>query len=349
MRNHSRAFIQISIVGIVVALSIFCVVRARGREAITETPPPFEQHSVETVQPLALWTVYWNVEDLPEGIQTQQAAMNTLSFFAASFDTTDNVWIPKQTTNALGYVQHTYPERGWKHYLTIVNDCVKLDGGVSLKDTQLLQRLFKDKQVMAKHIENVIEVALEGGYEGIEIDYEGIGKDRELWKQFSLFCESLYHEATQKNLTVRVLLEAGAPLDKIQLPQGPEYGVMCYNLHGYGTEAGPKATDKWLQEIVEKAKNIPGEKVFILPKGGFAWAKSGQGEAITQREATQRQTKYAIKVIRDEESQALHYTYQDTEGESYVVWYADEKTLIHWKEVLKKRGVEKLGVWYIGG
>lgn len=114
-----------------------------------------------------------------------------------------------------------------------------------------------------KHIEEIIDMVLDNGYKGIEIDYEGMKENLELWSLFVDFLENLQIEADKENLKLRVLLEPNFPLDSIILPEGPEYTIMCYNLHGTGTKPGPKADKNFILNMVEKWKNY--QEKLALP------------------------------------------------------------------------------------
>ena len=69
------------------------------------------------------------------------------------------------------------------------------DGRYSLKDTTQLKKVFESDEAMAHHIEAIIQIAVEGGYDGIEMDYEAMRKDWDLWEKYTVFCERLYNAA----------------------------------------------------------------------------------------------------------------------------------------------------------
>ncbi len=297
---------------------------------------------------LSLWTVYWDDEDLFTEIKERKKEISNLSFFGAYFDSENRLFIPEKIVKANKDINEMYSERHWKHCLTIVNDKIKEDGSSSLKDTQLLKTLFESPESVEKHITEIISMTLEGNYDGVEIDYEAIRKDTDLWNKFIVFCEKLYIETTKNNLNLRIILEPGAPMDTMKFPEGPEYTIMCYNLYGYGTDPGPKANSKFLKEIVNKAQSLPGEKEFILATGGFSWSKLGDVKSITTEVAEEQLKATGVKEKRDKESQCLYYKYQDENGDSHTVWYADDKTISHWIKTLKDLGVKKYGIWRIG-
>lgn len=297
---------------------------------------------------LSLWTVYWDDEDLFTEIEDRKEEINNLSFFAAYFDSENKLFIPEATTKANKDVNETYSDRPWSHYLTIVNDKIKEDGTSSLKDTELLEALFSSEEVMDNHIAEIINMTLEGNYDGVEIDYEAIRKDTELWEKFIVFSTKLYEQTNKNGLGLRIILEPSAPMDTMKFPDGPQYAIMCYNLYGYGTDPGPKANPEFLEELVNKAKSLPGETEFILATGGFTWSDSGKAKAITTQEAEETLQNSGVKTNRDKESQYVYYNYKDENGEGHTVWYADDKTIEHLVKTLEDLKVKKYGIWRIG-
>ena len=60
------------------------------------------------------------------------------------------------------------------------------------------------------------------------------------FKTISYFRRAL-PRAFQKDVTLHVVLEPRFPFD-VKLPDGPHYTVMAYNVHGYHSGPGAKAT-----------------------------------------------------------------------------------------------------------
>lgn len=87
------------------------------------------------------------------------------------------------------------------------------------------------------------------------MDYENLGQASSLWQKFFGFEKILYSLCQKDKLKLRVLLEPKVP--KLAFPAGPTYVVMCYNLYGYSTKAGPKADyafwTKWLKVCLPEA------------------------------------------------------------------------------------------------
>ncbi len=134
----------------------------------------------------------------------------------------------------------------YETYLTIVNDKQNNDGSSTIKDIEVLRRLFSDDVSMEKHVDEIIALTLQGGYDGIEIDYEKIWKDESIGQSFLKFANKLYVKALDNDLKLRILLEPSTPFSSAQFFEGPEYVVMLYNLYGLHSDLGPKANKTFI-------------------------------------------------------------------------------------------------------
>jgi spore germination protein YaaH len=130
--------------------------------------------------------------------------------------------------------------------------------------------------------------------------------------------------------------------------EGPAYVVMCYNLHGGFSSPGGKANPKFILELIEKARKIPGKKDFAVATGGFNWAKNGRTTAVSETEANLILKEYKSQVKRDDESKCLFFKYKDKDSIEHEVWYADKITLKSWMSVIIEKGYDT-SIWRLGG
>lgn len=295
------------------------------------------------------WLVYWDTTNFEEEIDYWSERISNIIYFAAYFDENNKLFIPDNINESKEIIDELYKDQSWGNYITFVNDKVYSDGSSALKDTDLLYELFKSDESMDNHINDIINIAVEGGYKGIEIDYEKIRKNIDLWEKFSVFLEKLIKAAELYNLSIRVLLEPSTPVDKIELPEGPEYVMMCYNLYGYGTEPGPKANKEFLLELIDKMKKVSSNRGYALATGGFDFADNGEVKAITRKEAEDLLIKYnKVSEERDEDSQCKVFQYIDSNGVNHQVWYADSVTLGYWESILIESGEKNISIWRLG-
>ncbi|MSU02046.1 glycosyl hydrolase family 18 protein [Tissierella pigra] len=294
----------------------------------------------------SIWTAYWDTDDLEHEIK-DMGKVDNICYFAAYFNEDKILFVPKETKESLKRIE-SLGNRKYGSYLTIVNDLLLADNKSSLKDTDLLYTLFATEETMNNHIEDILNIVIKEGFDGIEIDYEAINKDINLWELFIEFIDKLYKSANGKDIPVRVVLEPNVPLDKITLPEGPEYIIMCYNLHGYGTEPGPKANKVFIEDMIKKSEGLKGDIGFALATGGYDFQSNGIVNALTEREAVEL-SKFYNKIPQRDESGALFFNYMDNEEVSHQVWYANKDTINYWIGIITEAGDYGISIWKIGG
>ncbi len=298
----------------------------------------------------SVWTAYWDTENIDKEIGSLKDQIDNICYFAAYFKEDKQPFIPEKVTDTHEMIKANYKPYSFKSYLTFVNDLLIEDGSSSLKDTDLLYTLLSTEEARNNHINEILQMTIQGGFDGIEIDYEGMKKDIELWNLYIQFINELYQAAATKGVLVRIVIEPGIPVNEnFEFPDGPEFVMMCYNLYGYGTEPGPKANKEFLLEMVKKMEVFPGKVNFAVATGGFDFAKGGVVVQVTEVKATQLAKEYDKTPKRDEESQSLVFSYIDNNGMSHEVWFADNQTIQYWFDVIKGAGDYELSIWRIGG
>ncbi|MBU5428073.1 glycosyl hydrolase [Tissierella pigra] len=294
----------------------------------------------------SIWTTYWDTDDLEHELKPM-GKIDNICYFAAYFNEDKILFVPKETKKSLKRIE-SLGNMKYGSYLTIVNDLLLADNKSSLKDTDLLYTLFATEETMNNHIEDILNIVIKERFGGIEIDYEAIKKDIKLWELFIEFIDKLYKSANGKDIPVRVVLEPNVPLDKITLPKGPEYIIMCYNLHGYGTEPGPKANKGFIEDVIKKSEGLKGDIGFALATGGYDFQSNGIVNALTEREAVEL-SRFYNKIPKRDESGALFFNYMDNEEVSHQVWYANKDTINYWIDIITEAGDYGISIWKIGG
>lgn len=296
-------------------------------------------------QKFTVWNAYWDQTSSQEELDKLSDSVVEIIHFAGYFDSQNAVFVPEATTS---FAKTSMQDSSKKHILSFVNDKINEDKTSSLKDTQLLYTLLESVQTRKKHIESLINITLEYGFDGIEIDYENIKKDTELWNLYSLFIKELNLEILKTELSLRVVLEPSAPFESLQLPEGPRYVIMAYNLFGYGTEPGPKADEAFLIDLVKRSDVLPGDVNVALATGGFDWVDN-KPTPVTHHQAREILDTTQGTLTRDLSSNALKYKYINNDGKSHELWYSDVITLNQWIQVLNEQGITQISIWKLGG
>ncbi|MDD2973282.1 MAG: glycosyl hydrolase family 18 protein [Lachnospiraceae bacterium] len=297
---------------------------------------------------LSVWPIYWDQNHVLEEMNLLQNKINNVCYFAAYFDADKKPFIPEESLETFAAAKTQFGNTGWKSYLTFVNDLLLPEGGSSQKDTDLLYTLLQDPTARKAHINEILQMVSDQGFDGIEIDYEAIRKDMNLWGIFNQFIMELNTEAQNRGIAVRVLFEPSVPIDQLDLPEGPEYVLMCYNLYGYGTEPGPKANRDFLIQMTQLLEKMPSPRNMALSIGGFDFAADGTVKQVTESECVALQQQYGAAAIRDEQSNDLVFSYKAQDGIDHEVWYADNETLTYWMSVGKTYGINRFSIWRLG-
>lgn len=331
-----------------------CGLKVGGSEAgkTDQTEPENSLSEVQAAEmekvSYTVWNAYWNLEGAETQIEEMAENIQNINYFAAYYDKDDKVFIPETTKEFYEKTGAAYKERGWNCYLTIVNDQILENGSSALKSTELLYRLFSEEAACQAHAEELVALALEYGYDGLEIDYENIRKDETLWGYFMPFIDYLYKRCSEENLMLRVVLETQIEPEKIAWIEGPTYVVMCYNLYGSHSGPGPKADRTFLEDIMERMSCIPGKVDYALANGGFDWSDDGSVQGITTAKAEQLLAESGAVAERDDISAARYFTYEDENGMEHEVWYADEETIQAWVFWLQSGGNYEFSIWRLG-
>lgn len=310
-----------------------------GETAVIEDKKIYD----ENIDNLSAWITYWDL-DVQGEVKSLDKQLKEVSYFAAYFDSNNELTIPQQLVD---YYNRTKDE-DYTKYLTIVNDKINSDGTSSLKDKDLLKTLLTDSTLRSKHVKDIISLASQYGFNGIEIDYEQIKDDMELWNNYLLFINELYDESNGIGLKLRVILEPNVPFDVLEFIEGPTYVMMCYNLHGGFSEPGEKANPQFIKELMDKMESVPGSKNFAIATGGFNWASDGKVTSLSEVEAKDLVKEYSAKEERDNKSQCIVFKYTNEDGIEHEVWYADKNTLNSWMQVIKEKGYG-ISLWRLGG
>lgn len=302
-----------------------------------ETPSKTKEAEEETSS-LSTWTVYWDSKSGDSEI-SKAKDLDSLCIFGVYYNEEQGFIIPDTVKSK--------PKFKGKKYLSFINDMVRTDGSSSQKDADLLHQLIGTADKRKQHIDKIISLTKENKFDGIEIDYEAMGDDSGLWEEYTEFLSLLYSRTKEEKLELRAVLEPLAPFEDIELPDGPEYVIMCYNLHGGFSEPGAKADVAFIQEIAQTTKHIT-NRCFAFATGGFDWFGSSCDE-VTEAQAKELSSKYKAEEKREDASGAVYFEYTDGQGETHTIYYADGETLSLWKKTADAEGIKDFALWRLGG
>lgn len=239
----------------------------------------FSQSSSEENRLLvSAWLVFWN----PTSLERFEAQ-------AAHIDEIKPEWIGVDEQGMPFRREHGTPEmkaRFWRiakqhdvKTLAMVSNFASEVGGF---EATRVQRMLATSESRARHIEALVDIVVEDGFDGLDLDIESLeGRDRDA---FSVYVEELGRVLRARNLHFSVTVHP-KETDEGNWggPQAQDYArigkaadalrIMTYDFSWSGSEAGPIAPNDWVERVMTyAATKVPREKLHLGIAGyGYDW------------------------------------------------------------------------------
>lgn len=235
-------------------------------------------------------------------------------------------------------------------------------------DPQGIQQLISDREGRRLHIRNLLSLVEEKGFDGIDIDYEGLdGAAREDFTQFiSELSEELHARGKILGIALHPKTSENDPWedngshaqDFLSLSSDADHlYFMAFGEHYAGGKPGPVASISWVKDNLHYAIDvlkIPTEKFFLeLPLFGETWVQSKRGtyegldEELTIRDADQIRQEMGAALRFDELSQSPSFTYKQN-GKQHIVWYENGLSLQAKLGLAMRYGITNIALWRLG-
>lgn len=226
----------------------------------------------------------------------------------------------------------------------------------------LIHTLVTDLSVQQNVINQLLEVMLEKGYHGLNLDFEYISEKDRL--EYAQFVEN----------TTKVMNMSGIPVSVALAPkysdeqEGELYEGMDYALLGAVANSVLLMTYEWgytygepmavspisqVRRVVEYAiTRIPNEKISLgIPNYGYDWPlpfKSGVTKARTlgNVEAVQLAVLHGAEIQFDEDAQSPYFHYRQN-GMEHEVWFQDVRSYQAAFDLIKEFKLWGAGYWQI--
>lgn len=290
------------------------------------------------------WLPYWESASALGEADLLTGRLDEAIAFACVFDQDDHPLMPPETEAMLEALQAC--ESDHAVFLSVVNDVDLGEGKYEQKSVKLLKRLLSSEKSVDSHLEALTTLVDRYSLTGLELDYENLRDDRSLWEAYVELIRRLWTVCERDGVRLRIVLPWNAPRFT-ELPQGPEYSVMCYNLYGYHSDAGPKADLDFLAETCALYQPMGSGVRMAFATGGFDW-HGDTITALTQEEAQAQLDEAGAEPIRDEKSGALTAVYV-SEEETHEVWFADAATLAIWRDTCAAASFVSFDLFRLGG
>ena len=299
----------------------------------------------ETAYTYGAWLPYWEYDASMGEVEALSGSLDRAVAFACLFDSEDQPLMLTDTQTLLTALTQTCAGTDASVFLSIVNDVELSPGEYDNKSAALLGRLFADDEAINLHLEALVALIDQYCLGGLELDYENLKSDTQLWAGYVKLIARAWAICDRDGVRLRVVLPWDAP-KYADLPVGPEYSVMCYNLYGYHSGPGPKADFAFLKTTCELYAALPVKARMAFATGGFDW-HGDQIDALTQTQAVTLLSDAQVTPTRDANSAALKATFT-ADGEQHEVWYTDAQTLAAWRDVCAAYGFTGFDLFRLG-
>lgn len=296
---------------------------------------------------LSAWIVDWQWQQGMEDLNLIKNGLTSLQLFAAYFDEQDSLYFTDKLLRSMPEVIKVQKQnQAIQVYLTVVNDQFKKNGETEQMVSSLITRLMATPESRKKHMNELLAAADHFGVNGIEIDYEHV--EEQDWERLLLFYSELYTRLQKNGKSLRIVLEPSANIEELKFPEGPDYVMMAYHLHGPSSAPGPQAEQAYIEKLANRMSVLPGTPYMAFSVGGFDWREDGVVTPLSEERADQLLKETSSVSQRDQASESLFFEYIDKDKLKHTVWYADEKTLSKWLDVAKQAGYSKAAIWSLG-
>lgn len=301
---------------------------------------------------LNAWLTPWNLDQL----SSEADHYHTMSAFWLTLADNGSDLIPKADWAAWQTFYKSRKDPQQKYYLTIS------------ANPDASYRALTSLDVQQKQIANLLQTVKDQHFDGIDIDYEGLGmENRELFTTFIRSLTAAFH--TEKKLvavTVEARIANQVPLDWHNLGLiADEVRVMAYDYHSHNTNfPGPVAPLSWVKEVTDYAvANINPSKVVIgLGNYGYDWVQNpddpqdweGNGLSFDQAVALSKDKNAPITQMTGIDDRGYdigsipNFTYKDDSGRQHSVWFEDKDSLQSKVNLVSQYPVQGIIFWSVG-
>jgi spore germination protein YaaH len=207
-----------------------------------------------------------------------------------------------------------------------------------------------------KYVNQFISIAKKDGYQGINLDFEGVKiSDR---NSYTLFVKELSQKAHQNHLKLIVSVPAKdtdcyncdwvGPYDYAKIGKYTDYfQLMTYDEHGPWSSSGPIASYSWVENSLKyTVKKVPSNKILMgIAAYAYNWNLSNPKK---NTEAYGKKYFDSKKYHWNKKSLSPYITYTDKNKEKHIIWYENKKSIVNKINLVKKYHIGGVAIWRLG-
>ena len=221
--------------------------------------------------------------------------------------------------------------------------------------------LLRDPALQQTLAANVLQTMLEKGYEGLDVDFEYLGRD--LAEPYAAFIQLLRDTLAPYGLP---LITALAPKTSAAQPgtlyEGHNYAslstasdAVLLMTYEWGYTYGPPmavAPLPSVRRVVEFAlTEMPPEKIFLgFPNYAYDWTLpyapgTTRAQSIGNEAAVQLAVNVGAEIRFDEQAETPWFAYTDGESRAHEVWFEDARSSLAKYRLVTEYGLCGIGYW----
>jgi peptidoglycan-N-acetylglucosamine deacetylase len=219
----------------------------------------------------------------------------------------------------------------------------------------VIHRILNNPEKRERLIADIIKFLKLYKLDGINIDFEDLQENKnEVLVQFQ---KSLFEKMHQKGLLVSQDVQPfNEDYNFKELSEYNDYIIlMAYDQFSDGTGPGPICHQKWIEGAVDDAiKKIPANKLILALAGfGYDWKLDENDKVISvipisYQEALTTALSYDGKIVFDNDSYNLHFTYDGDDGAPHKVQFTDAATTFNSMRFAEESGLSGVALWRLG-
>ena len=222
----------------------------------------------------------------------------------------------------------------------------------------LVSRIIADPALASANINNLVQLAVNRGYDGIDLDYENLSSsDR---GRFSTFVRQLADalHAQGKLLTVNVYAKTSEPGTwdgpmsqdwTVIGAKADQVRIMTYEYHWSTSGPGPISPIDWVGQVMSFARTvIPAAKIMQgVPLYGYDWVGQS-GAPLVWEEAVSLAARHSVTLNWDANSASPWFQYQFNKTQ-HTVWFENAASVNAKLDLTTSYGVGGVTLWRLGG
>lgn len=321
--------------------------------ASTETPLPQKAIAVHSSIP------YWDQENAFASVRQHPDKFETISMF----------WYYVNSDLDIATYEYAHEDESMisfahEHKIKILALVTNLpdEEGSDWSSDRIREIITSDEQ-KTRHIEDLVQLVEEKGFDGINVDYEEL--DEDLKDDYSNFIRELVSELHKRGKIVGVAIHPKSGEDIPSEDNGSraqdwvalgryadQLYFMTHGEHWDTSAAGPLASIPGDSKVIAYAKklHVPPQKIYLgIPLFAMRWEsgkKEGKGLLYTDVEALIK--KYSITPQWDNNAKVPYIRYSEN-GTSYEVWYENTRSVKEKIKFAEQNGLGGITYWRLGG